>query len=224
MFSIKNKVSLAIALIGVSLSSSTWAQEHSNYSGYLTDSRGQLVKNSTGLCWHTGSWTPENGVEECGELYTKKQMPVVVFEGGNPIEEPIPSYAQKPLAQTAVLSEAVLFNFNRATLTPAGARALDSLVETAHGIKGKISLVLITGHTDPIGSEGYNYDLSIRRAKIVAAYLIAKGFDPRVIETRGAGESEPIPSVLASCDGKRGAPLRRCFAPLRRSTVEVHFQ
>ncbi len=52
--------------------------------------------------------------------------------------------------------------------------------------------VEISGHTDNVGKDDYNRDLSLRRAETVKNYLIGKGVDGSRVKTRGAGPDEPI--------------------------------
>lgn len=54
--------------------------------------------------------------------------------------------------------------------------------------------VKVEGHTDNIGEQGYNQDLSERRAKSIANYLIEKGVEQDRITTEGFGFSKPIAS------------------------------
>lgn len=54
--------------------------------------------------------------------------------------------------------------------------------------------LLIVGHTDAIGSDGYNQDLSERRASSAARYLMNRGVRSVRIDTRGRGEREPVAS------------------------------
>ena len=56
----------------------------------------------------------------------------------------------------------------------------------------QIEKVLIAGHTDGIGNDDYNLELSKRRAESVKGYLVDKGIDGSRIETVGKGESEPV--------------------------------
>jgi len=56
------------------------------------------------------------------------------------------------------------------------------------------SNLLIVGHTDAVGRESYNQDLSERRAESAANYLISQGVDRNRIDTRGLGETEPVAS------------------------------
>jgi outer membrane protein OmpA-like peptidoglycan-associated protein len=50
----------------------------------------------------------------------------------------------------------------------------------------------LVGHTDTVGKEGTNIEISEKRAKSVRDYLLGAGIAPTRITTRAAGESEPI--------------------------------
>ena len=50
----------------------------------------------------------------------------------------------------------------------------------------------IAGHTDSVGSDSYNQDLSERRALSVRDYLAAGGFPRSQMTAVGFGESQPI--------------------------------
>ncbi len=52
--------------------------------------------------------------------------------------------------------------------------------------------ITIVGHTDSVGSEQYNLDLSNRRAISVADYLVTRGVAASRLGTEGRGELEPI--------------------------------
>lgn len=52
--------------------------------------------------------------------------------------------------------------------------------------------LLIVGHTDSQGDEGYNQRLSEDRAESVKSYLVKKGVGEISITAEGKGESEPI--------------------------------
>jgi outer membrane protein OmpA-like peptidoglycan-associated protein len=61
------------------------------------------------------------------------------------------------------------------------------------------------GHTDSVGSERDNQQLSERRANAVRDHLIREGIAPERIEAKGYGESRPI----ASNDTEEGRALNR---------------
>jgi OOP family OmpA-OmpF porin len=54
-----------------------------------------------------------------------------------------------------------------------------------------IEWIEVIGHTDSLGSEDYNQQLSVQRADRVAEQLILAGFDERSIAHIGVGESQP---------------------------------
>ena len=54
--------------------------------------------------------------------------------------------------------------------------------------------VVIEGHTDNVGSEDYNTNLSQRRADAVKSYLVGQGVSATRVSTYGKGESSPVSS------------------------------
>jgi hypothetical protein len=52
--------------------------------------------------------------------------------------------------------------------------------------------VMVAGHTDALGSESYNVELSEKRARSVAEYLVKKGISASRLTAIGFGESQPI--------------------------------
>ena len=84
----------------------------------------------------------------------------------------------------------VLFDFDKADLRPEAGSELDSLVLFLK--KYPNSQLGIAGHTDDMGSDEYNLDLSERRAKAVFDYLISKDIPAGRLRSRGFGESRPV--------------------------------
>ena len=54
-----------------------------------------------------------------------------------------------------------------------------------------INYIEVDGHTDSVGSDDFNLDLSKRRASSVRDYLVDQGVASRHIVARGFGESQP---------------------------------
>ena len=54
------------------------------------------------------------------------------------------------------------------------------------------TLIRVEGHTDSVGSEEYNMDLSFRRANSVRDLLVQRGVNISRIETVGFGETKPV--------------------------------
>jgi OmpA-OmpF porin, OOP family len=82
------------------------------------------------------------------------------------------------------------FEFNRAELIPSAYPVLDRLAASME--KNPNTRWRIEGHTDAIGSEQYNMDLSRRRAESVANYLVQRGIDRNRLEIVPLGKSQPV--------------------------------
>lgn len=91
------------------------------------------------------------------------------------------------------LYTALPFRFNKAHLSSENRAALrDSFRDWQHHGLQVVS-VEVTGHTDSIGPEDYNFLLSKWRAESVAYYLRRLGIPKGSIQFGGAGTLEPYP-------------------------------
>ncbi|GEM_PF-1282458 len=88
------------------------------------------------------------------------------------------------------LGSSILFDFNKYNLRPQAIKVLDSVVDVLKGYD--YNQIIVAGHTDNIGSDSYNYQLSRQRARAVADYLIARGIPSMRIKIVGYGEKRPI--------------------------------
>lgn len=108
------------------------------------------------------------------------------------------------------LAADVLFEFNRAQLSP---RAQQRIAQVAEELRRAApGTVTIEGHTDSKGSAAYNRGLSRRRAESVRAVLSRSlgGSAPRFV-TAGRGESRPVASNTKpdGSDSARGRARNR---------------
>ncbi len=134
-----------------------------------------------------------------------------------PPPPPAPAPAPAPQVQKITLDSKVLFDFDKAVLKPEGKAAIDSQVVGKLAQMQTLEVVLVTGHTDRLGSDAYNQKLSERRADAVRNYLVSKGVDKAKIETIGLGEKQPV----VQCDQKNRKELIACLQPNRRVEVQV---
>lgn len=116
------------------------------------------------------------------------------------------------------LSANTLFDFDRAVLRPAGKTALDDLVRDMAGLD--YDVVIVTGHTDRIGTRSYNLGLSMRRATTVRDYLVQAGVPDNRITATGVNSDEPV-TRPGQCTGPVSDALKACLQPDRRVVVEV---
>ena len=98
---------------------------------------------------------------------------------------------QFPLANISapVLIENIFYDFDKATLRPESATALDELVQLLN--ENPNITIELSAHTDYKGSEAYNEGLSQRRAESVVNYLIEHGIASDRLTPKGYGEGKP---------------------------------
>ena len=84
----------------------------------------------------------------------------------------------------------ILFDFDSSELRSTARGNLNTLATSLQ--KYDNSNLLIVGHTDNVGTESYNQDLSERRAEAAARYLSSQGVTR--VDTKGRGEFEPVAS------------------------------
>jgi len=106
---------------------------------------------------------------------------------------------QKYKANNPITLENIFYDFNSASLRPESKVSLGKLIvimQDNPGIKVEIS-----SHTDSIGSDLYNLNLSQLRAQSCVDYIISNGIGKERISAKGYGKSKPIaPNSLP--DGK----------------------
>lgn len=87
------------------------------------------------------------------------------------------------------LASDVLFDFDKATLRPEAAPALEKVAVVIQSFEDP--QVVVEGHSDNVGADAYNQDLSERRARAVQSWLASRKVSAP-IATRGWGESKPV--------------------------------
>jgi len=89
------------------------------------------------------------------------------------------------------LTGSVLFAFDKVELLPEAAQRLDAVADTL-AAQPEGQEIVVEGHADSKGTEGYNQQLSLARAEAVREYLEKRGVDPSRIRAEGFGESSPV--------------------------------
>lgn len=95
-------------------------------------------------------------------------------------------------ANASVVLHNILFDFNSATLLPVSKVELNNLLQMMN--QNPEVRVLIKGHTDNVGTDARNLELSTERAKAVAGYLIENGISKDRLSYKGYGATQPISS------------------------------
>jgi OOP family OmpA-OmpF porin len=215
-----NKLALALVFgstaAGAFAQTSTDIQARSGNSAYAQDAHGAVARSAFGLCWRTGYWTSADAVAGCdGQLappIAKATAPAIAVapEAAAPV-------APKRCDFTVTLASDQTFAFNNAALTSAAKRRIDDEVLGKLAACAKVDIVIVTGHTDRLGSQQYNQKLSEKRAGSVAGYLKAKGVSAQ-IDTLGAGKTQSVKSCGDKLSRKK---LIECLAPNRRVVIEA---
>jgi OOP family OmpA-OmpF porin len=136
--------------------------------------------------------------------------------------EPAPAPAPAPVAapcepkfETITLQAERLFGFDKFKLGNDSVPVLDDVVAKLKE-HPEFDVVVVTGHTDRIGSEQYNQKLSEKRAEVIKQHLVSHGIDAGRIRAVGKGELQP----LVACDGVKGKKaLVECLSPNRRVVI-----
>ncbi len=113
---------------------------------------------------------------------------VIAIENQNEIEHNI--FLSELIVEKEIVIENIYFDFNKATLQDSSFATLDILKETC--LSNPNLVIEISGHTDNVGSEKYNQNLSQLRADAVVQYLVDNGVDAKSLISKGYGEAKPI--------------------------------
>ena len=152
------------------------------------------------------------------------QQPKGTWQTPGPIQKPsgqwqTPGAIQVPKGIQAIRSQDsscehrlivgadALFDFDKATLSPDARETLSALGPMIQ--KAGKHPIRIEGHTDAVGSDDYNRDLSERRAKAVRAWLVEQHYlDDSAVRIEGLGKTRPA-APNTRPDGSDNPPGRQ---------------
>lgn len=111
----------------------------------------------------------------------------------------------------------IYFDLGKWDIRPDAAQELDKMVEVM--LENKAIAIELGAHTDCRAGSRYNLDLSDKRAKASAEYIISKGVEKTRIYGKGYGESKLI--NRCECEGGRTVPCSEDEHALNRRTEFV---
>ena len=101
-----------------------------------------------------------------------------------------PEIPKTEIQRITVIASKIFFETGKAKLKVESQAQLDELVTILN--KYPEANLVIEGHTDNVGEDAFNLDLSQKRADAVKAYLVSKGISPARLTSIGYGESKPV--------------------------------
>lgn len=139
----------------------------------------------------------------------KEEIPVIVAPA--PVMLSAKAELQKQVVFTAKeiqLGQEVKFEHGKDVLTASGKALLDVVADVMKENKDSYKSIVIEGHTNDIGGHKFNNKLSQARAAAVKEYLISRGIDAKVLDTKGYGKTRPKLLPGLSRDAQREANRR----------------
>lgn len=122
-----------------------------------------------------------------GQKIKAEKLPPVAKVGKFPKVESLKPV--KSCGTVITLQDGVLFDFGKYDLRPEAKATLAKLATVLN--QAKVPAAQINGHTDSIGDDAFNQDLSEKRASAVATQLKADGVTAN-LQTHGYGKTQPV--------------------------------
>jgi len=196
-----NKVAVLFASAAIAAPFAAFAQSNGADNWRSTD--GTVWKNgSSELCWRDANWTPATANQACdGALKAAAAAPAPVAAPAPapaapaaapaPAPKPVPvPVAAAPVSEKVTFAADAFFDFDKSVLKPEAKAKLDDLVGKTSAVA--LEVIIAVGHTDSVGTDGYNQKLSVARSEAVKAYLVGKGIEKNRVYTEGKGEKQPV--------------------------------
>ena len=166
----------------------------SNGSGAYEDTKNNIKYNNNGNGGGTYTSATLNIINKGdgtamvnGQKIKAEKLPPVAKVGKFPKVESLKPV--KSCGTVITLQDGVLFDFGKYDLRPEAKATLAKLATVLN--QAKVPAAQINGHTDSIGDDAFNQDLSEKRASAVATQLKADGVTAN-LQTHGYGKTQPV--------------------------------
>jgi outer membrane protein OmpA-like peptidoglycan-associated protein len=127
------------------------------------------------------------------------------YAPADPVEAPVTAFGEDEVAMDKrYVLRRIQFEFNSHKLLGSSFDELDALA--LYLLKHPQVSVVLAGHTDDVGGDRYNRQLSLRRADNVARYLKLQGISGGRITVEGYGKDRPL--VAEDSDDARAVNRR----------------
>lgn len=147
-------------------------------------------------------------------------LPVVVPEPVALVSKTMPA---EPAPARFTLSAEMLFNFAGSKPQHLSEQGQTQIVRLGKRIKEQLKpgqVIVVQGHTDPMGSAAMNQRLSLERAQTVSRILVNSGLPAKQLRAEGLGSSELLVKDCQKVAKTRDTKLN-CNRPNRRVEINV---
>jgi len=144
---------------------------------------------------YNAGWLTENlaGVSGCSKVMSIGDLASAGAMGAFVKDALLKPAPEKPVQYEKIsFSATALFDFDKSVLKPEGKAELRKLGEYIKGKGVQVVDIDVIGHTDSIGTDEYNQNLSEERAAAVKNFLTSEGVNGSIIDASGQGESNPV--------------------------------
>jgi OOP family OmpA-OmpF porin len=168
---------------------------------------------------HAVSRVPSSPVCQPEPVAPVVAEPVVV-----PAPIPTPVAVTDPTPARYTLAAEMLFNFAGSQPEHLSEQGQTQILRLGKRIKEQLKpgqVILVQGHTDPMGSAALNQRLSLERAQTVSRILVNSGLPARQLRAEGMGGSQLLVKDCQQMAKTRDAKLQ-CNRPNRRVEITVN--
>jgi outer membrane protein OmpA-like peptidoglycan-associated protein len=142
--------------------------------------------------FHNATMLPPNGITFASSNQQNIMLGFRYYLYHEPPPPPpyVPPPPPPPVVAPPVKTFIVFFDFDKSNLTAEAQSVVTEAVQAAK-TNGWVK-VMVTGHTDTVGSDTYNQALSERRAEAVKDEMVRQGMDASSITTQGKSFHDPL--------------------------------
>lgn len=178
----QRKAELAEATASIAVEQKSQAQSGKDFQA----TQGQIIASTRQDLSDTNSALVAS--ERSGEM-TAERLAAAEKQAADALAK-LAAVKDEPRGMVITLSGSVLFASNQATLLPEARARLDQVAEIL--LTTRERNLAVEGHTDSQGADGFNMDLSQRRADAVRSYLVQRGYGADLVKAHGLGEGRPV--------------------------------
>ncbi|WP_104489762.1 OmpA family protein [Acinetobacter indicus] len=134
-------------------------------------------------------------------------------------------HTSQPVIEKYTLAASALFVYSKFGSADVLQKGRDEIAAIANEIKKdetQIGHIAVIGYTDPMGSDAFNQQLSLKRAETVRALMVSHGLSKQKILVEGRGEQDLVVQDCESRFATNKEARNECNEPNRRVEIVTH--